>query len=156
MNTLFSLGDDSYYPLGVPHVSDNHLFAMYRANTPSHNKEVIFDGMQKPEGVVRVVFAAVALGMGINFASLNTTMHYGSPVSIEDYMQESGCVGRSGDQAKSVILWKPSDAPDYKDTSKPQQAELVAVRRYLENSTECRLCQLLHHFDPDLIITIPS
>ena len=50
---------------------------MYHANTPSHNKEV-FDRMQKPDGVVRVVFATVALGMEINFASLNTTMHYGS------------------------------------------------------------------------------
>ena len=108
---LFSLGDDSYYPPGVPHVSDNRLFTMYHANTPSHNEEVIFDRMQKPDGVVRVVFARVALGMEINFAPL-------SPASIKDYMQESGHVAQSGDQAKSVMLWKPSDAPDYKYTSK--------------------------------------
>lgn len=68
MNTfLFSLGDDSYYPPGVPHVSDNRLLTMYHANTPSHNKDVIFDRMQKPDGVVRVVFATVALRMGICF-----------------------------------------------------------------------------------------
>ena len=101
---LFSLGDSCYYPSGAPHVSDNRLIAMYHANTPSHNKDVIFHSMQKPDGVVRVVFATVALGMGINFAALNTTMHYGAPSTIEDYFQESGCVGRSGEQGISIVF----------------------------------------------------
>ena len=104
-------------------------------------KKVIFNSMQKPDGVVRVVFATVALGMGINFASLNTAMHYGAPASIEDYFQESGRVGRSGEQAKAIIFWKPPDAPDYKDTSKPRQAELVAVRRYTLGE-HCRMSAL--------------
>ena len=95
---LFSLGDSCYYPSGAPHVSDNRLIAMYHANTPSHNKDAIFHSMQKPDGVVRVVFATVALGMGINFASLNTTIHYGAPSTIEDYFQESGLMGQSGKQ----------------------------------------------------------
>ena len=63
-------------------MSDNRLIAMYHANTPSHNKEVIFHSMQKPDGVVRVVFATVALGMGVNFTSLNKTIHYGAPYTM--------------------------------------------------------------------------
>lgn len=152
---LFSLGDSCYYPSGAPHVSDNRLIAMYHANTPSHNKDVIFHSMQKPDGVVRIVFATVALGMGINFAALNTTMHYGAPSTIEDYFQESGRVERSGEQGISIVFWKPSDAPNYKDTSKPRHAELAAVRRYLENKEECRRCQLLHYFDPELVASLP-
>ena len=46
-------------------------------------------------------------------------MHYGAPSTIEDYFQESGHAGWSGEQGISIVFWKPSDAPNYKDTSKP-------------------------------------
>ena len=63
---------------------------MFHANTPQHNKEVILSNLTRPDGVVRVVFATVALGMGINLRDVNTIIHYGAPQSIEDYFQESG------------------------------------------------------------------
>lgn len=40
--------------------------------------------------VVKVVFATVALGMGVNLVGMNRVVHYGAPLSIEDYFQESG------------------------------------------------------------------
>ena len=43
-------------------MSENRLFGMYHANTPSHNKDVILQSMQKEDGVVRVVFATVEYG----------------------------------------------------------------------------------------------
>ena len=46
----------SYYPIRSNQVSDNHLFGMYHANTPPHNKDVILQSLQKEDGVVRVVF----------------------------------------------------------------------------------------------------
>ena len=55
-----------YHPLGADKVSDNRLFGIFHANTPEHNKEVILKSLDDPNGVVRVVFATVALGMGIN------------------------------------------------------------------------------------------
>lgn len=73
--------------------------------------------MQKEDGVVRVVSATVALGIGINFKGLNRVIHYGAPSSIEDYFQESGRACRTGDQAKSTIYWKPLDAPLRKNQS---------------------------------------
>ena len=108
---LSNLGPESYYPLGSVEVSDNRLFGMFHAQTPQHNKDVILSSMQKEDGVVRIVFATVALGMGVNFVGLNRVIHYGAPSSIEDYFQECGRAGRSGDQAKSTIYWKASDAP---------------------------------------------
>ena len=101
---LTSLGEDhSYFPSGAPKISDNRLFGMYHANTPTHNKEVILSSMQNANGVVRVVFATVALGMGVNFIGLNKVIHYGAPASIDDYFQEGGRAGRSGEAAKSTI-----------------------------------------------------
>ena len=74
----------SYYPDGADEMSDNRLFGIYHANTPDHN---ILRSMEQESGVVRVVFATVALGMGVNLAGVNRTIHYGAPSAIEDYYQ---------------------------------------------------------------------
>ena len=58
--------------------------------------------LTKPDGVVRVVFATMALGMGVNLRDVNTIIHYGSPQSIDDYFQGSGRGGRSGQPARSI------------------------------------------------------
>ena len=58
---------------------------MFHSVTPIHNKEVILASMEKENGFVRVVFATTALGMGVNFAGLNRTIHYGASKAIEDY-----------------------------------------------------------------------
>ena len=105
----FELGDGSYYPPGAERVSDNRFFGMFHANTPQHNKEIVLSSLTRPDGVVRVVFATEALGMGINLRDVNTIIHYGAPQSIEDYFQESGRGGRSGDPARSIVYWKPID-----------------------------------------------
>ena len=67
--------------------------------------------MDQPDGVVRIVFATVALGMGVNLQGVNTIIHYGAPRSIDDYFQESGRGGRTGHYAESIVYWTPSDCP---------------------------------------------
>ena len=51
-----------------------------------------------------MVFATVALGMGIDLQDINDVVHYGALSSLEDYFQESGMGGRSGAHATSTIL----------------------------------------------------
>ena len=65
------------------------------------------------DGTTRVVFATNALGMGVNFAAVNTVIHFGAPNSLDDYLQERGRAGRTGEQATSTIYWCSSDAPKY-------------------------------------------
>ena len=67
---LYELGDSSYYPPDVPKLCTNRLFGMYHSGTADHNKS-----MTDAKGIVRVVFATVALGMGVNLAALFTTVH---------------------------------------------------------------------------------
>ena len=148
---LYELKCASYYPPGAEEISDNRLFGMFHSNTPDHNKEVIMNSMSKEDGTVRVVFATSALGMGVDFAGLNATVHYGAPRSIEDYFQESGRASRSGQQATSTIFWSPADVPIRKDLSKVQSTDLAKLRRYLENVSDCRRCTLLSHFDTALV-----
>ena len=92
---LYELQEKSYFPPDSIQISDNRLFEMYHSNTADHNKQVIMQSMSKKDGIVRVVFATMALGMGVNFVGLNTTIHYGAPRQIDGYFQESGRAGRA-------------------------------------------------------------
>lgn len=144
----FVLGDASYYPPGAPTISDNRLFGMFHSSTPQYNKDVILQSLLVPDGIVRIVFATVALGMGIDFHGINQILHYGAPCSIDDYFQESGRGGRSGDNSSSVIYWKPRDCPVRKQPSTLHEHELIDVRKYVENASACRRKWLLEYFDP--------
>ena len=90
--------------------------------------------MQRANGVVRVVFATVALGTGVNLVGFNRVIHYGAPASIDDYFQESGraaqLVGQGRQLSQRYIGSLPSDVPLRKDISDPRNAE---IRQYLDN-----------------------
>lgn len=58
---------------------------MFHSGTPEHNKEVILKSLTDPNGVTIVVFATIALGMGVNLKDVNIIYHYGAPQSIDDY-----------------------------------------------------------------------
>ncbi len=152
---LHTLRDKSYYPAGAEQISNNRLFGMYHSRTDEHNKGVIMESMGKADGTVRVVFATMALGMGVNFVGLCTTIHYGAPRSLDDYFQESGRAGRNGEASTSTIYWMPRDAPCSSQTFQDhRQAEATAVRRYLDDTTTCRRYMLLQYFDSNLLVRI--
>ena len=65
----------------APELSENCLFGMFHASTPQHSKDVIMGSLQDCHGTVRVVFANVAMGMGI-VHGVDTIIHYGAPSSI--------------------------------------------------------------------------
>ena len=88
-----------YYPPSAPELSKFCLFGMFHARTPQHSKDVVVGSLQDCHGTVRVVFASVAMGMGIDLHGVDTIIHYGAPSSIEDYFQASGRRGQSGNSA---------------------------------------------------------
>ena len=105
----YEMGKSQYYPPGAPEEwSENHLFGMFHASTPQHSKDVIMGSFQDCHGTVRVVFASVAMGMGIDLHGVDT-IHYGAPSSIEDHFQASGRRGKSGDSAYSIVYRTPKD-----------------------------------------------
>ena len=107
---------------------DYRLFGMFHSNTPEHNKQVILKSLMLPDGVVRVVFATIALGMGVHLRDVDNIIHYGAPCSVEDYFQESGRGGWSGGDAVSTILWKPVDCPLRKQPVSMRDHEFIAIR----------------------------
>ena len=145
----YELGSSSYYPPDAPHLSDNRLFGMYHACTPSHNKEVILQGLAKADGIIRVVFATMALVMGVDMQGADTIIHYGAPRSIDEFFQESGRGGRSGGNARSIIYWNRSDCPIVKEPTTNDHHDAIAIRRFLENTSMCRHKLLLNYFAPE-------
>ena len=59
------LGQKQYYPEGVPAIPENRLFAQFHASKTSQMKVQILQQMCSTNSIVRVVFAAVAIGMGV-------------------------------------------------------------------------------------------
>ena len=151
---LYSLGSASYFPTGSLEISERRLFGMYHSCTPQHNKDVILDSLRDPHGTLRIVFATVALGMGVDFKDVNTIIHYGAPSSLEDYFQESGRGGRSGCSAQSIIYWKPRDCPVKAKPSTLRDHELKDVREYLQNTEECQRITLLQYFNISTSISL--
>lgn len=143
----YEMGTSQYYPPGAPKLSDNRLFGMFHAKTPQHSKDIILQSLTDPKGIVRVVFASVAMGMGIDLKGVDTIIHYGAPSSIEDYFQASGRGGRSGASARSIVYWKPSDCPRRKAPVTQHEHEVNDVRSYVENSSVCRRLWLNQYFN---------
>ena len=86
----YEMGKSQYYPPSSPEQSENRLFGMFHTSTTQHSKDVIMGSLQDCHGTVRVVFASVAMGMGIDLHGVDAIIHYGAPSSIENYFLASG------------------------------------------------------------------
>ena len=51
----------------------------------------------------RVVMTTSSLGMGVNIKDVRLIIHYGPPVSLEDYIQGIGRAGRNGQQSTTKL-----------------------------------------------------
>ena len=76
---------------------------MFHASTPQHSKDINMGSLQDCH--VRVVFASVAKGMGIDLLGVDTIIYYGAPIS-EDYFQARR--GKNGYSAYSIVYWTPN------------------------------------------------
>ena len=65
-------------------------------------KEKVLTSFCIQGGTLRVVLATTAFGMGINCPDIKRVIHWGPPSTLEQYAQESGRVGRNGNEAERV------------------------------------------------------
>lgn len=95
------LGKDIYVD-GDP---KNVLLEMLHSCTPLANKENIVKSFAEERGVIRVLVATIAFGMGINCKAVRRVIHFGPSKNIESYTQETGRAGRDGAQAVAFVLY---------------------------------------------------
>ena len=107
---------------------------MYHSEIPQHNKDVIIKSSTEREGLV---FATMALGMGVDFVALTRTIHYCAPRCIDDYFQKSSRAGRGGEPLTSTIILAALGCSSLQESLITKGAEVAAVRRYIENTQVC-------------------
>ncbi len=81
-----------------------------------------------------IMVATNAFGMGIDKGNVKTVIHYNTPSSVENYVQEAGRAGRDKEKAFAILLTNPSDIENTKNIftkSQPSLKEIKEVHKKL-------------------------
>lgn len=97
-------------------------------------KEAILDCFVNEDSTLRIIFATVAFGMGLDIPDISQVIHVGLPAEVEMYVQESGRSGRNGQLAKAILLRNSSTHSSR------------AMKEYASNNQVCRRMLLFETF----------
>ena len=137
------LGTRQYYPFGSMQIPENRLFVQFHSPQTKEMKNEILKQLCSPQSIIRVVFATVALGMGVDIRSIRNIVHITPPHSIQAYCQETGRAGRDGQQATAALHYNNGDIAK----NKPGMQE--TVRDFCQSKSECLRSFLLTSLDTD-------
>lgn len=141
------LGEDQYHSTQNPGNEaadtkpENRLFAQYHAPQTRTMKELILKELSSPLSTVRVVFATVAMGMGVDIPSIRNIIHVGPPRTIREYVQETGRAGRDGQQSFAVLYY------NNRDIAKNREGMSDVIRQFCRLEDSCLRKFLLNSLD---------
>ena len=111
---------------------------MFHAVTHESDKQNALDEFVKEEGKIRCLLATSAFGMGVDVQGLHTVIHYGPSRDIDDYFQESGRVGRDGQQSHAILV-------NYKK-GRGRGKFNDDMKSYMKEKKECRREMLIKNY----------
>ena len=139
------LGVEQYYPPGSNATPANRLFAQFRAPQTTEMKQEILKQLCSQESTIRVVFATVAIGMGVDIPDIRQIIHVGPPCSVKAYFQETGRAGRNGKPSASLYY-------NNRDIGKNRVNMQDDVRKFCASEHVCLRKLLLESLDFDYSI----
>lgn len=137
------LGSNQYFPTGAMPIPENRLFAQFHSPQTQQMKDEVLKQLCSSESTIRVVFATVALGMGVDIKGIRSVVHITPPYTIQGYFQETGRAGRDGQPATAVLYYNNRDIAE----NKPGMQE--AVRTFCQSKCKCLRSILLTSLDTD-------
>lgn len=81
----------------------------YHGGMTGVERETEQEAFMKEDERRTVMVATSAFGLGIDKADIRFVMHFQSPASLEQYVQEAGRGGRDGRKANCILLYDGSD-----------------------------------------------
>lgn len=103
------LQKESLEPISAPDLNRYRLFDLFTSCTPDRSKKIIIEQFCKPGSQLRVVIATIAFGMGLNCPDIRSIIHWGPPMDLESYIQETGRAGRDGLPSTALLYVRPHD-----------------------------------------------
>ena len=129
------LGKNMYMDIDNPKTT---LVEMLHSCTPSANKENILGSFADEKGIIRVLVATIAFGMGVDCKAVSRVIHFGPSKNIESYAQETGRAGRDGSQSVAFLLYNgvllAHVEPDIKAYVMKDQCRRVAMLNHFEDT----------------------
>ena len=122
------------YPSGAPSIPGNRFGEIYTRASTTAMKEQIINAFKKDSSFLRVVFATIAFGMGLDIPDIKQVIHIGPSNDIEDYAQEIGRAGRNRDASKAILV------------AKNNRHASEEMKSYVRNTTECRRLYIYKKF----------
>lgn len=103
-------------------------------------------------GKKTIMVANSALGMGIDLDSVDLVSHFNMPLSMTDYLQQSGRAGRNGQKAHAVLLYSDEDYYTNLEilrNSHPTlrgMEQLDMMKEFCDDNEHCMAQLLMEHF----------